>query len=660
MHGPEVLGLKKTVRGLGLVTVCEEAGCPNLSECWADGTATFMVLGERCTRACGFCLVDTQKPLAPSDDEPARVAEAVAGMGLAHAVLTMVARDDLPDGGMAHVARCVEAIRDRCPGTRIETLIADGKGDARVADHVVRRSARRAEPQHRDGRPLAASRAALGRICAESVGAGAGQGRRLTTKSGLIVGMGETSDEVDGCLADLASVGVDVVTIGQYLRPTMHHLPVARWVEPDEFAAVEAGRRAAGDRSCRSQPAHPQQLPRPASRRHGVGRRRSAVVVRLSKNGVMSTRTSSTVYSDRLDRARSRMHEAGVDVLLISVGRDLPYLTGYEAMPLERLTMLVVPRDGDATLVVPRLEAPRVVERPGVFTLLPWQETEDPIAVVAGLAGRPGTVAIGDTMWARFLVELLGHWPSTSTQYVRSTEVMNALRMRKDDAEIAALAAAGAAVDRIAAELQNGGIPLVGRTEADISADLGARIIAEGHERVNFAIVAAGENAASPHHHASERVVNEGEILLCDFGGTMNGYCSDITRCVFLGEPPAEIAEAYAVLLEAQRAAVLAGTVGTPCEEVDRVARRIISAAGLRRILHSPHRSWNRHGGTRGSVHGRGQRPAPRARARIQRRAGHLRVRPVGHASRRHRRRHRCRPIAPSTMPITHLVTVAA
>ena len=274
------------------------------------------------------------------------------------------------------------------------------------------------------------------------------------------------------------------------------------------------------------------------------------------------------------------MHETGVDVLLISVGRDLPYLTGYEAMPLERLTMLVVPRDGDATLVVPRLEAPRVVEQPGVFTLLPWQETEDPVAVVARLAGRPSTVAIGDTMWARFLVELLGQWPSTSTRYVRSVEVMNALRMRKDDAEIAALAAAGAAVDRIAAELQNGGIALVGRTEADISADLGARIIAEGHERVNFAIVAAGENAASPHHHASQRVVNEGEILLCDFGGTMDGYCSDITRCVFLGEPPAEIAEAYAVLLEAQHAAVLAGTVGTPCEEVDRVARRIISAAG--------------------------------------------------------------------------------
>ena len=293
-----------------------------------------------------------------------------------------------------------------------------------------------------------------------------------------------------------------------------------------------------------------------------------------------STATPTTTYLDRLDRARRRMHDAGVDVLLVSVGRDLPYLTGYEAMPLERLTMLVVPREGDATLVVPRLEAPRVVEQPGVFKLLPWNEIEDPIAIVAALAGRPATVAVGDTMWARFLVDLLGHWPSSSTRYVRSIEVMNALRMRKDAAEIAALAAAGAAVDRIAAELQAGRIGLVGRTEADISAELGARIVAEGHQRVNFAIVAAGENAASPHHHASQRVVNEGEIVLCDFGGTMNGYCSDITRCVFLGDPPAEVAEAYAVLREAQRAAVLAGTVGTPCEEVDRVARRIIAAAG--------------------------------------------------------------------------------
>ena len=236
VHGPEVISLKKTVRELGLVTVCEEAGCPNLSDCWADGTATFMVLGERCTRACGFCLVDTRKPLAPAHDEPGRVAEAIARMGLAHAVLTMVARDDLADGGMAHVARCVDAIRERCPGTRIETLISDAKGDADslallfdVRPDVLNHNIETVARLQRAVRPSAGYARSLS-VLARSKAAG------LTTKSGLIAGMGETPAEIAGCLADLAGVGVDIVTIGQYLRPTTRHLPVARWVEPAEFA----------------------------------------------------------------------------------------------------------------------------------------------------------------------------------------------------------------------------------------------------------------------------------------------------------------------------------------------------------------------------------------------------------------------------------------
>jgi lipoic acid synthetase len=240
VHGPDVISLKKTVRDLDLVTVCEEAGCPNLSDCWADGTATFMVLGERCTRACGFCLVDTRKPEALADDEPARVAEAVARMGLAHAVLTMVARDDLADGGMAHVARCVEAIRDRCPGTRVETLISDAKGDAAslellfaVRPDVLNHNIETVARLQRAVRPSAGYARSLS-VLARAKAAG------LTVKSGLIVGMGETVAEVDGCLADLAAIGVDIVTIGQYLRPTTHHLPVARWVEPPEFERWKA------------------------------------------------------------------------------------------------------------------------------------------------------------------------------------------------------------------------------------------------------------------------------------------------------------------------------------------------------------------------------------------------------------------------------------
>jgi Xaa-Pro aminopeptidase len=292
----------------------------------------------------------------------------------------------------------------------------------------------------------------------------------------------------------------------------------------------------------------------------------------------MSPVLDTAVYIDRLDRVRGEMARCGVDVMLVSVGLDMPYLSGYEAMPLERLTMLVVPREGDATLVVPRLEAPRVVEQPGVFTMLPWGETQDPVALVAGLTGPAPRVAVGDTMWARFLVELLPHLPASS--FVRAVEVVGPLRERKDAAEIAALAAAGAAADRVAAQLHAGNIPLVGRTEAEVSADISARLLAEGHDIVNFAIVAAGENAASPHHHPGGRVIRSGDIVLCDFGGTMAGYCSDITRCVHLGDPPAEIAEAYAVLHEAQAAAVEAAQLGVACEDVDAAARSIIAAAG--------------------------------------------------------------------------------
>jgi Xaa-Pro aminopeptidase len=277
------------------------------------------------------------------------------------------------------------------------------------------------------------------------------------------------------------------------------------------------------------------------------------------------------------------MADVGVDVLCLSVGPDLPWLTGYTAMPLERLTMLVFPRDGAATLVIPGLEAPRVVERPEVFAVRPWGETEDPIAIVGDLVGPAGTVAIGDHTWARFVLDLQAALPGA--RLTRASAVTGPLRAVKEPAEVAALRRAAWAVDRIAADLQAGGIPLVGRTEAEVSADLGRRIVDEGHQHVNFAIVAAGENAASPHHEAGDRVIGRGDVVLCDFGGTMLdadgvGYCSDITRCVHVGEPTAEVAEAYAVLHQAQRASAAAATVGTPCEAVDAAGRDVIAAAG--------------------------------------------------------------------------------
>jgi lipoyl synthase len=238
------LRLKETMRSLDLVTVCEEAGCPNVFECWNDGTATFMVLGERCTRACGFCLVDTRLPLPPSPDEPAKVADAVAQMGLAHAVVTMVARDDLADGGATHVAATIAAIRERSPSARVEVLVSDLKGDeaslailiaARpdVFNHNLETVAR----LQRAVRPSAGYARSL-TILARAKRAG------LTTKSGLIVGMGERPEEVHAALVDLRAVGVNIVTIGQYLRPTAAHLPIDRWWTPAEFS--ELGRCGRG------------------------------------------------------------------------------------------------------------------------------------------------------------------------------------------------------------------------------------------------------------------------------------------------------------------------------------------------------------------------------------------------------------------------------
>ena len=244
--GPEYRALKHVVQDLSLVTVCEEAGCPNIFECWADGTATFMINGDRCTRACGFCLVDTRKPRPLDPAEPGRVAEAVERLGLAHAVITCVARDDLSDGGASGFVATVEALRRRSPSTAVELLISDCKGDPasleaifasrpEVLNHNIETVAR----LQRAVRPSASYARSLA-VLARARAAG------LRTKSGLVVGMGETFDEVLSTLADLHGVGVDIVTIGQYLRPTSNHLAVARWWNPDEFEEAKRAGEAMG------------------------------------------------------------------------------------------------------------------------------------------------------------------------------------------------------------------------------------------------------------------------------------------------------------------------------------------------------------------------------------------------------------------------------
>ena len=238
--------IKKLMRGMELHTVCEEAGCPNIYECWESGTSTMMLLGDTCTRACAFCDIKTGKPNPVDPEEPRRAAAAVEEMGLRYAVLTSVDRDDLADGGAGVFAATIEAIRERVPECEIEVLIPDFKGDAKPLQTVM--DARPAVLNHNTETVLRLQR---------EIRTAANYARSLTllarakwanpagvVKSGLIVGMGETEEEVLGTLADLRTVGVDLVTIGQYLRPTARHRPIDRYVHPDEFERyVEEGER---------------------------------------------------------------------------------------------------------------------------------------------------------------------------------------------------------------------------------------------------------------------------------------------------------------------------------------------------------------------------------------------------------------------------------
>jgi lipoic acid synthetase len=233
--------LKALMRAQALATVCEEAACPNIGRCWSRGTATFMICGSRCTRGCRFCDVETARPLGPPDpDEPRRVAEAAARMGLAFVVVTSVARDDLPDGGAAQFAATIRALRERLPEARVEVLIPDLRGNWDALDLIlearpdvlnhntetVPRLYRRVRPGARYERTL--------ELLARARAAG------LPAKSGLMVGLGERLPEVAAVLSDLASVGCGLVTIGQYLRPTRAHLPVVRYYAPAEYPALAA------------------------------------------------------------------------------------------------------------------------------------------------------------------------------------------------------------------------------------------------------------------------------------------------------------------------------------------------------------------------------------------------------------------------------------
>lgn len=292
-------------------------------------------------------------------------------------------------------------------------------------------------------------------------------------------------------------------------------------------------------------------------------------------------------YAERRRRTVEAMRERGVDALVVTVGPEMPWLVGYEAMPLERITALVVRSDGTAVLVVPALEAPRVRHRDEV-ELIAWRDGEDPFERVAGVLPSQGRVLIGERSRAGWLLELMERRPGC--RFEAAGSLLAPLRRSKDPDEIAALAAAASAADRVAEALLAGEIPLLGRTEREVSREIAERLVAAGHVRANFAIVASGPNGASPHHDASERRIEVGDVVVCDFGGTWEvdgepGYASDTTRTVVVGREPSGLREVYQAVLEAHDAAIAGLRSGMTAGEADAIARGVLADVGLAEVF---------------------------------------------------------------------------
>jgi len=285
-------------------------------------------------------------------------------------------------------------------------------------------------------------------------------------------------------------------------------------------------------------------------------------------------------WGARIDAARAAMSDLGIESLGVTAGSDLTYLCGYEAMPLERITMFVVGLWGEPVLVVPELEAPRVDDRDGLFEVVTWADGEDSLDICARMlrrAGHPGgPVAIGDRAWAEHLLGLQRRLYHAT--WVPASDVLRGLRSVKSAAEIALLREAGAAIDAVVETLPS--LEWAGRTEAEVAAAIGDEIVAAGHELVNFVIVAAGANAASPHHEPGDKVINAGECVLVDIGGTRKGYCSDTTRVVSIGAPAAEVEAAWDALRAAQERATATVAPGIAAGAVDAAARGVITEAG--------------------------------------------------------------------------------
>ena len=287
-------------------------------------------------------------------------------------------------------------------------------------------------------------------------------------------------------------------------------------------------------------------------------------------------------YADRQARLVELVTDRRLAAVLVAVGPDLEYLTGYRAMPLERLTMLVVAAGREPRLVVPRLErAAAEAEVRTAVELATWGETDNPYALVLDGLGE-GPVAVSDRLWASHLLRLQA--APRERSFVPASTVLRELRMVKDEDEVELLRRAARAADRVVAQIAAG--PLVGRTEADVAREVRDRLIAEGHEEAHFAIVGSGPNSASPHHEASERVIQAGEPIVLDIGGTLAGYCSDITRTLWVtggnpaNGPDEEFSRLFGLVRSAQAEGTSAARAGVAAERVDAVARGIIDAGG--------------------------------------------------------------------------------
>ncbi|MFC6083779.1 M24 family metallopeptidase [Sphaerisporangium aureirubrum] len=290
--------------------------------------------------------------------------------------------------------------------------------------------------------------------------------------------------------------------------------------------------------------------------------------------------TSDLFPATRVAALREATAAAGIDALLLTPGPDLRYATGYDAHPLERLTCLVVRAEGEPFMVVPRLELPAAEHSPAGrlgLEFVPWEETEDPFALVARRLGAVETVGLADRMWAMHSLRIRDALPGA--RQALAGPVIGTLRKSKSPAEVAALREAGAAIDSVHAQVPY--FLKAGRTEREVGKDIAAAIIAAGHVTADFVIVGSGPNGASPHHELSDRVIQPGDPVVVDIGGRMpSGYCSDSTRTYCVGEPPADFAAYYEVLRRAQDAACEAVRPGVSCESIDTTAREIIADAG--------------------------------------------------------------------------------